>query len=434
MTSTKDFRSFGELLKQELIPALGCTEPIAIALACAMAREILAEEPEQIKLYCSGNVIKNVKSVLVPNSGGRQGITIAAALGVVVGEASRKLRILDGVTKEQQEEAVALARSGRIQTELAECRESLYILVEMKSTDQTASAELNGNHTEFTRLMKNGVVTYQAENNESETAVSMEGLNIKNILTYAAELEQEKNEEISAVLRRQIAFNKAIAEEGLKGKYGAQVGKTILETEDREKPETLAKAWAAAGSDARMSGCDLPVVINSGSGNQGLTVSLPVIIYGEYLETDETRLMSALAVANLVAIHQKSYIGKLSAFCGAVSAAAGAGAGIGWLLKLDYEQISGIITNITAATGGMLCDGAKPSCALKIAVALNNVFLAVEMSKRGRVLSSGCGLVGRNVEETIQNVGYIARTGLREADKEILDLMLRSEAVCSREQ
>lgn len=434
MASTKDFRSFGELLKQELIPALGCTEPIAIALACAMAREILAEEPEQIKLYCSGNVIKNVKSVLVPNSGGRQGITIAAALGVIVGKASRKLRILDGVTKEQREEAVALARSGRIQTELAEGRESLYILVEMKSADQTASAELNGNHTEFTRLMKNGVVTYQAENNESETAVSMEGLNIKNILTYAAELEQEKNEEISAVLRRQIAFNKAIAEEGLKGTYGAQVGKTILETEDREKPETIAKAWAAAGSDARMSGCDLPVVINSGSGNQGLTVSLPVIIYGEYLEADETRLMSALAVANLVAIHQKSYIGKLSAFCGAVSAAAGAGAGIGWLLKLDYEQISGIITNITAATGGMLCDGAKPSCALKIAVALNNMFLAVEMSKRGRVLSSGCGLVGRNVEETIQNVGYIARTGLREADKEILDLMLRSEAVCSREQ
>lgn len=427
MTGTKDFHSFGELLKQELIPALGCTEPIAIALACAMAREILAEEPEQIKLYCSGNVIKNVKSVLVPNSGGRQGITIAAALGVVVGEASRKLRILDRVTKEQQEEAVALVRSGRIQTELAEDRESLYILVEMKSADQTASAELNGNHTEFTRLMKNGVVTYQAENNESETAVSMEGLTIQDILIYAAELEQEKNEEISVILRRQIAFNKAIAEEGLKGEYGAQVGKTILETEDCKKPETLAKAWAAAGSDARMSGCDLPVVINSGSGNQGLTASLPVIIYGEYLEADETRLMSALAVANLVAIHQKSYIGKLSAFCGAVSAAAGAGAGIGWLLKLDYEQIAGIITNITATTGGMLCDGAKPSCALKIAVALNNTFLAVEMSKRGRVFSSGCGLVGKDVEETIQNVGYVARTGLREADKEILDLMLRSE-------
>ena len=310
---------------------------------------------------------------------------------------------------------------------MAEDRESLYILVEMKSADQTASAELNGNHTEFTRLMKNGVVTYQAENNKSETVVSMEGLTIKDILVYAAELEQEKNEEISVILRRQIAYNKAIAEEGLKGKYGAQVGKTILETEDRKKPETLAKAWAAAGSDARMSGCDLPVVINSGSGNQGLTVSLPVIIYGEYLKADETRLMSALAVANLVAIHQKSYIGKLSAFCGAVSAAAGAGAGIGWLLKLDYEQIAGIITNITAATGGMLCDGAKPSCALKIAVALNNMFLAVEMSKRGRVLSSGCGLVGKDVEETIQNVGYVARTGLREADKEILDLMLRSE-------
>lgn len=425
MTREK-FERLGRLLARELVPALGCTEPISIALACAKAREVLGAAPQRVELFCSGNIIKNAKGVLVPNSGGRRGLAVAAALGAVAGASDRSLRVLEGVSGEQQEAAAALAASGAIRVHLAEDRDPLYICAQVTDGEDWAAVELRGSHTAFSSVTRNGRVLQRAEQAQAEPGTELGGLDLWDMLDYAAALEETPDETVYELLRRQAACNSAVAREGLRGAYGVQVGRIILETGDPARADTLAKARAAAGSDARMDGCNMPVVINSGSGNQGLTVSLPVITYAEHLRTEETAMLRALAVANLVALYQKHFIGKLSAFCGAVSAAAGAGAGIGRLLGLSREQIAGIITNTLAGAGGMLCDGAKASCALKIAVALDNMLLAVELCRRGQVLAPGSGLVGRDADETIRRIGQIACDGLQAADREILSLMTSS--------
>lgn len=422
MTREK-FERLSGLLKQELVPALGCTEPISIALACAKAREVLGAAPQRVELFCSGNIIKNAKSVLVPNSGGRHGMAIAAALGAVAGASERSLRVLEGVSGEQQEAAAALAALGAVRVHLAEDRDPLYICAQVSAGEDWAAAELRGSHTAFSSVTRNGRVIQRAEPVDRELDTELGDLDLWDMLDYPEALEETPDETVYDLLRRQAACNSAVAREGLRGRYGAQVGRTILETGDPARPDTLAKARAAAGSDARMDGCSLPVVINSGSGNQGLTVSLPVITYAEQLHAEEGVMLRALAAANLVALYQKHFIGKLSAFCGAVSAAAGAGAGIGCLLSLSRDQIAGIITNTLAGAGGMLCDGAKASCALKIAVALDNMLLAVELCRRGQVLAPGSGLVGRDADETIRRIGRVACDGLQAADREILSLM-----------
>lgn len=425
MTREK-FERLSGLLKQELVPALGCTEPISIALACAKAREVLGAAPQRVELFCSGNIIKNAKSVLVPNSGGRHGIAVAAALGAVAGVSERSLQVLEEVTGEQQEAAADLAISGAIRVHLAEDRDPLYICAQVTAGEDWAAVELRGSHTVFSSVTRNGRVLQRAEPVNCEMDTRLSGLDLWDMLDYGKTLEERPDETVYELLRRQAACNSAVAREGLRGSYGMQVGRTILESEDLTRLGTLAKARAAAGSDARMDGCNMPVVINSGSGNQGLTVSLPVITYAEHLHAEETTMLCALAVANLVALYQKYFIGKLSAFCGAVSAAAGAGAGLGYLLGLSREQIAGIITNTLAGAGGILCDGAKASCALKIAVALENMLLAVELCQKGHVLAPGSGIVGQDADETIRHIGRIACDGLRMADREILSLMTSS--------
>lgn len=419
--------NFKAILMSELMPALGCTEPIAIALASAKAREVLGDFPEEVTLYCSGNIIKNVKGVTVPNSGGLKGIDIAACLGICGGESSKKLQVLEGLSEQDIGEARLQVGKKLVKVVLVEGEENLYLRAELRKGIETASVEIKYDHTRFYRIMKNGVVLFEDDikigGNEG---IDKSALSLKNILDYADYADLHTNTDLTDLLDLQIAYNSAIADEGLNNKYGAQVGRTLMASGNENDPQTRAKARTAAGSDARMSGCNLPVVINSGSGNQGMTVSIPVIEFAQALQVPKDTLYRALLVSNLVAIHQKRFIGRLSAFCGVVSASAAAGAGIGYLHGYGYKTISSIIVNTIATTGGMVCDGAKPSCASKIAMALDNVLMAINMSKQGRTFLEGEGLVGSDVEETIENVGRMAKVGMKATDLEILKIMIHA--------
>lgn len=415
--------NYVELLKKELVVALGCTEPIAIAYAGAKAREVLGAMPDHCVVSCSGNIVKNVKGVTVPNSGGLKGIDVAATLGIVGGDASRKLAVLERITEEEIETAKHLLTENFCECELVEGVENLYIIVRASRGEETAEVEIKDYHSNITKVKRNGVIEFQKEE-EARTENQFPDkslLNMKDILEFADTVEIG---EVQEVLARQVEYNGAIAEEGLKKPYGAQVGQTLLSDFDAKSVKLRAKAYAAAGSDARMSGCPLPVVINSGSGNQGITVSLPVVQYAREYHKTEEELYRALVVSNLTALHQKKYIGSLSAYCGAVSAATGSGAGIAYLLGAGYEEISNVITNTIANIGGMVCDGAKPSCAAKIASAVEAAILAVHMGRKNRVFHSGEGLVKDDVEETIRSVGRMGRQGMKATDIEILNIML----------
>lgn len=415
--------NYVELLKKELVVALGCTEPIAIAYAGAKAREVLGAMPDHCVVSCSGNIVKNVKGVTVPNSGGLKGIDVAATLGIVGGDASRKLAVLERITENEIEKAKQLLTENFCECELVEGVENLYIIVRASRGEETAEVEIKDYHSNITKVKRNGVIEFQKEE-EARTENQFPDkslLNMKDILEFADTVEIG---EVQEVLARQVEYNGAIAEEGLKKPYGAQVGQTLLSDFDAKSVKLRAKAYAAAGSDARMSGCPLPVVINSGSGNQGITVSLPVVQYAREYHKTEEELYRALVVSNLTALHQKKYIGSLSAYCGAVSAATGSGAGIAYLLGAGYEEISNVITNTIANIGGMVCDGAKPSCAAKIASAVEAAILAVHMGRKNRVFHSGEGLVKDDVEETIRSVGRMGRQGMKATDIEILNIML----------
>jgi len=419
------------ILRGELVPAMGCTEPIAVALAAAMARDTLGMRPESAEIRCSANIVKNVKGVTVPNTGGMRGIATAAIAGIVGGNAKSSLEVLQSVTTEHRAEIKRLLAAGFCKAVLAEGIEGLYIEAIVRSGNQSAEVTIRDSHTGVSLIRKNGVTIFEAMKGKADEGLAAAGsqhvarsgydlLNVKDIVAFADTVDLR---EVADLLERQILMNEAISNEGLTNDYGVSVGKTILAREGGSV-RSRARARAAAGSDARMGGCALPVMINSGSGNQGLTVSLPVIEYARELKTSREKLLRALVISNLVALEQKEYIGKLSAYCGAVSAAVGSGAAITYLSGGGYDQIAMTITNAIATASGMLCDGAKSSCAAKIATALEAAIMSHEMSMQGKSFSPGEGLVGDTVETTIRNFGHIGSVGMRPTDVEIIKVML----------
>ena len=430
-------QAYSRILKKELVAAMGCTEPIAIAYAAAKCRQVLDAEPKHCKVRCSGNIVKNVMGVTVPNSDGLKGIDVAATLGILGGNADKDLEVLESVTEEHITQAKRLLAEGFCSCALVQNVENLYILIELTAGESSALVEIRNYHKNITRIEKDGVLIYEQEVSCNEVPVKEDPdkalLNIAEILEYGNTL---SDPEILELLEYQLKCNLAIAWEGLANNYGAQVGKTLLSTvkvQNTDTVRTIAKAYAAAGSDARMNGCAMPVVINSGSGNQGLTASLPVKVYADTYNISRQRMMQALAVSNLISIHQKQYIGSLSAYCGAVSAACGAGAAIAYMLgqaqppQALYRQVCDTITNTIATVGGMVCDGAKSSCAAKIATAVDCAVTGYELSLRGLAFQPGEGLVMDSVEDTIESVGRMGREGMQSTDVEILQIMLGEE-------
>ena len=423
----KIYNEYVTILESELVPALGCTEPIALAYAAAKAKEVLGKMPDHITMRCSGNIIKNVKGVKVPNSGGMKGVEAAAVLGITGGDPSQALEVLEHVTDREIDEAEILLKAGFCDCVLKDDVANLYIeayAVCKKTEKSEALVVIEDEHTNITHIEKDGQVLFHKEKKEycqeREKTPDKSLLNLEDIITFANEVQIT---DVEKVLGRQIKYNTRIAEEGLRNPWGAQVGRVVLE-EFGEDVKWRAVAKASAGSDARMSGCALPVIINSGSGNQGMTCSLPVIEFGKELKKSKEEIYRALCVSNLVALNQKKYIGSLSAYCGAVCAAAGAGAGITYLCGGTLEQIENTVVNTIADAGGIVCDGAKPSCAAKISTALQAAILSHKMAMRGLTFARGEGLVMDCPEDTIKAVGYVGRAGMKQTDVEILNLMI----------
>jgi L-cysteine desulfidase len=412
---------YRRILHEELVPAMGCTEPIAIAYAAAKARATLGEMPKRVEVEASGNVIKNVKSVIVPNTGGLEGIEAAAAAGIVAGDDERALEVLSDVDHQQRAAIREFLASASFSVRPAQGDELLDIIVTLHGERGVSMVRIAHAHTNIVRIEKDGEVVFAAGSvmPKGVTLTDRSLLNIEDIVAFADRVDLGP---IKPLLDAQIACNTAIAQEGLRNDYGANIGKVLLETEGRGV-RTKAKALAAAGSDARMSGCEMPVIINSGSGNQGLTASLPVIAYAREYDIDDERLYRALIVSNLSTIHLKTGIGRLSAYCGAVSAGCGAGAGIAYLLGGGLDDIVHTLVNAVAIVSGIVCDGAKPSCAAKIAASVDAGIFGYEMYKQGQQFRDGEGLVSKNVEKTITNIGRLGREGMRETDKEIIRIM-----------
>lgn len=424
MERTPHYDSYLAILREELIPAMGCTEPIAIALAAAKAREALGVMPEQCRAEVSGNIIKNVKAVTVPNTGGLKGIEASVAAGVAAGRAELMLEVLSQVSEEEIADIRRFLETAEIRVLPAYGDRVFYINVTLTAGGHSACCEIVDAHTNITRIQRDEEILFQAgaaaEPAEMETDRSV--LNVEEIVAFADCLEIS---DVKELLDRQVRYNTAIAEAGMTGSWGAQIGK-MLRTLYGDEVAVRAKAAAAAGSDARMSGCDMPVVIVSGSGNQGITTSLPVVEYARELELLDTEEMyRALALANLITIHQKTGIGRLSAFCGAVSAGCGAAAGIAYLLGGRFDVVAHTIANTLAICSGMICDGAKPSCAAKIASAVDAGLMGYYMYVNGgHQFMGGEGIIQQGVEKTIDSVGRLAREGMRQTDEEILEIMV----------
>ena len=417
----KIYSEYCAILAEELQPAMGCTEPIAVAYCAALARKTLGCLPEDVQVYASANIIKNVKSVVVPNTGGQRGLTVAAAAGIVAGDADAKLQVLAGITPEQVEQIAGYEKRGIVHIHPSEKDYIFDIQVRVNAAGHTAFAEIAGFHTNVIRLEQDGAVLldrpYTEEGPKHATDRSL--LTVERIVEFA---DAVKIADVQPVLQRQIDCNTAIAREGLQGQWGANIGRILLESYG-DSTHNRAKAWAAAGSDARMNGCEMPVVICSGSGNQGITASVPVWRYGVQTGRDRETILRAVCLSDLITIHQKTGIGRLSAYCGAVSAGVGAGCGIAWLRGADYEGICHTITNAAAMISGCICDGAKASCASKIAMGVETGILGYNMYLRGNSFRPGDGIVGRDVEETIRNVGILASQGMKETDRVILKIM-----------
>ncbi len=417
----KIYDNYLTILKAELLPAMGCTEPIAVAFAAAKARAVLGKMPERIDMYCSGNIIKNVKGVVVPNSGGQMGIDVAAVLGVVGGREDLELEVVNSVTEEQIEKTRELVKAGICDCHLVEGEENLYIRAEVFAGEDSAIVEVKTKHNHISRIEKNGEILFAQDDLETSTSGDKSQLNIKDIYEFANTVDVE---DVRELMERQMNYNKAISEEGLKNPWGAQVGKTLLEVLGDSDWRVRAKAAAAAGSDARMSGCALPVVINSGSGNQGITVSMPIVEYAKEVGCSEEKLLRALTLANLLSLHQKRYIGNLSAYCGATSAGCAAACGIAYIDGASVDVIGHTIVNAISTIGGMVCDGAKSSCASKIASAVEAGLMGYELAKRERNFKPGEGMVVDDVEQSIRNIGRMGREGMKSTDVEILNIML----------
>ena len=424
------YNEIKDILYSELVPALGCTEPGAIAYAAYQAQKLLNLKPDErieaMELWCSSNIVKNVKSVIVPNSGGMRGIEAAAILGASVrlSENSEcELEILNYVTESERKIAKELEGTGFCVCHLQEDTPNLYIRVLAKMNSHVAEIIIQDGHTNIVYKALDEEVLLDRRNGRgsSEIDENKDKLSIKTILEFAEQLNLEDAEDI---FKTQKEVNTAIGEEGIKNYYGSRVGQTLLNSMDKNDVRIRAVAKAAAGSDARMNGCIMPVVINSGSGNQGITVTVPVVEYAKNMNADDLTLYKALCISNLVSIHIKNHIGKLSAFCGAVSAACGSGAAIAYLENESYDVICHTISNTLANVGGIVCDGAKASCAAKIASSLDAAFLGFDMARRGCYFQSGEGFIEDDIEETIDNMGKIGKYGMKNTDKEIINLML----------
>ncbi len=408
------------ILEEELCPAMGCTEPIAVAYAGAIARKTLGCLPRRVTVKASGSIIKNVKSVIVPNTGGMRGIPAAVAAGIVAGDAAAELQVLAQVTPEQIDATQRFMEDTEICVEHVDNGFVFDLTVVLEAEASSVTVRIVNFHTNVVLVEKDGNILWQREFEAAETAASDHSvLNLPAIWEFANTVELER---IKPVLSRQIQMNMAIAEEGLRGNYGANIGKILLMSGDDVR--TRARAMAAAGSDARMNGCELPVVINSGSGNQGLTASVPLVVYAQTLHSSEETLYRALALSNLTAIYQKAGIGRLSAYCGAVSAGVGVGAGIAYLHGADYPVVEQTVINAVAILSGMICDGAKSSCAAKISEAVDAGVLGYQMARQGQRFEGGDGIVKDTVDETIQSVGRLAKDGMRQTNEEIIQIMI----------
>lgn len=418
------YENYVAILRGELVPALGCTEPIAIAYTSALARKVLGREAERMDVACSGNIIKNVKSVIVPNSGRQYGVETAAILGMLHGDPDLGLEVLQTVTEEDRRRAVELKAQHVCTCSLIEGDENLHIIVTLRAGSDVVEVETRTAHTHVVRVAKNGVVLFTQNDCGKSACTDKNLLNTRDILRFADAVDLD---DVAEVLERQIKYNSAISKEGLDKLYGVGIGRMLLRHGDPSDTRLRAKAAAAAGSDARMSGCDLPVVINSGSGNQGMTASLPVLEYAKEMSSGRDTTLRALVVSNLIALMQKKHIGSLSAFCGAVCAAVGAACGIAYLHGDGLPVISATITNALATIGGMVCDGAKASCAAKIAEALDTALMAYDLAKDGFVFRPGDGLVKSDVDKTVASVGRMGRLGMEQTDVEILHIMLEND-------
>ena len=416
------YETYVRILSRELVCAMGCTEPIALAYCAAKARSVLGSLPERIKVEASGNIIKNVKSVVVPNTCGRRGLAAAAAIGVLGGDENASLQVIAKVPDETKEALGAFLDRTAIEIKPLESDCLLDMIVTVYKGDSWAKVRIAGEHTNIVLIETEEKVLFEKDVKESEEKEEdlpdYDLLTVKDIYEFACTCDLE---DVRQILDRQIELNTAISQEGFRHDYGANIGKVLLKTGNDIR--TRAKASAAAGSDARMNGCELPVVICSGSGNQGMTASLPVIEYARELGADREKLYRALLISNLITLHAKNDIGRLSAYCGAVSAGAGAGAGIAFLYGGDETDISHTIVNALAISSGIVCDGAKSSCAAKIAIAVDTGIFGYEMYRNGQQFYDGDGLVLKGVENSIRNFGRLGRVGMRGTDHEIIAMM-----------
>lgn len=424
-------RTYKEILKEELLPAMGCTEPIAIAYAASILRDVLLSEPTEIRACLSGNIIKNVKSVIVPATGGLHGIEAAISAGIIANAPERKLQVLAGLSEKDHPRIRAFCEHTPIRVEELDSPNPFDLLLEGWADGHSASVHICHRHTNVTEVTRDGASIYsdyfrgemidcRDRSGEGQEGADRSLLNVKDIVEFADTVSLDG---LRPLLLQQIEMNLAIAEEGLRGDYGASIGKVIY-GDGHVSVKDKARAYAAAGSDARMSGCELPVCILSGSGNQGMTASLPVVIYAREMGACEETMLRALLVSDLVTIHQKTGIGCLSAYCGAISAGCGCGTGICYLLGGRYYEIAHTLVNALAILSGTICDGAKPSCAAKIAMAVEAGILGYDMMRAGKQFHGGDGIVTKGVENTIRNVGKLARDGMSETDKEIIRIML----------
>ena len=423
--TTETYRAYIKILEEELVPAMGCTEPIAIAYGAAKGRALLGALPDQVVVEASGNIIKNVKSVVVPNTGGLHGIEAAAAAGVVAGQADLLLEVISQVTPEQQAEMRTYLKEHPVRVEFLDGELVFDIQITLRRGTDTVKVRIANYHTNIVHLEHNGQVLLdlpvEADGESGLTDRTL--LSMADIYDFAQTVDIA---DIKELLDRQIQCNMAISQEGLTHSYGANIGQVIRAASPADDLIAKAKSAAAAGSDARMGGCEMPVIINSGSGNQGMTASVPVIVYAQGTGASQEKLYRALALSNLITIHQKTRIGRLSAYCGAVSAGAAAGAGIAYLDGGGYEEIIHTVVNALAIVSGMICDGAKASCAGKIAAAIDAGVLGYRMYQQGQQFYGGDGILSHGVEKTLDNVGRLGKIGMRSTDKEILQIMLQT--------
>ena len=417
------YQNYVRILNEELVPAMGCTEPIAIAYCAALMKEALGNIPNKIVINVSGNIIKNVKSVTVPNTLGLCGIDTACAIGIIAGDASKKLEVIANVTKEKALLIPDFIKNKDISINHAENDHTLYIEIIGYYNNEYSKVIIEDAHTNVVLIEKNNEIIFKNDKEVVRKKVELDHslLNIEDIIKFA---DIVNIDDVKEKLDLQIKYNMAIAEEGLKNKYGANIGKTILKYTTGSVIDKM-KAYAAAGSDARMNGCDMPVVINSGSGNQGITASVPVIVFAKENKLSDELLYRALVVSNLCTIHIKHSIGKLSAFCGVVIAGAGCGAGVAYLEGGKFREVAHTLVNALAIVSGVVCDGAKSSCAAKIVSSVEAGILGYYMFKDGNQFVSGDGIIKKGVENTIKAIGELARVGMCETDKEIIELMIR---------